>query len=141
MAPVLAPVPQLETAASELRLAAESSQLGTARRHVEAAAARLGLLPAVAARFVYAVNEAVTNAIRHGAPDAQGLIRLCTVIEDERLTVRVHDSGRFTMPKGTRGPTAEGGRGFPLMASFSDEVQIAVGPAGTTVSLSVSRLR
>jgi anti-sigma regulatory factor (Ser/Thr protein kinase) len=124
---------------SELRLRADSSRLRTARRHVESAAARVGLDSASSSQFVYAVNEAVTNAIRHGAPDAQGLIKLRTVIEDERLTVHVHDSGDFVAPTVPPGPRADHGRGFMLMARFSDEVRLNVRPGATTVTLSVER--
>lgn len=125
---------------SELRLAAESSRLRSARAHVERAAARIGLDPQVTARFVYAVNEAVTNAIRHGSPDHEGLIRLRTVIDDDRLTVHVHDSGNFALPLVPAGPGADHGRGFKLMARFADDVRLSVGPGATIVSLSVARL-
>lgn len=123
---------------NELRLPAESSRLQSARRHVERIAVTVGLDRASARRLVYAVNEAVTNAIRHGAPDAQGMIRLCTVIEDERLTVHVHDQGSFRLPTVESGPQAEHGRGFQLMASFADEVILSIRPGATTVSLSVA---
>jgi anti-sigma regulatory factor (Ser/Thr protein kinase) len=123
---------------SELELAADSSRLETARRSVEQAAAQVGLDAQASQRFVYAVNEAVTNAIRHGAPDSRGLIRLCTVIEDELLTVHVHDSGTFVGPTTAPGPLSEHGRGFGLMARFADQVRITTRPGSTTVSLSVS---
>ncbi|MGO9488328.1 MAG: ATP-binding protein [Solirubrobacteraceae bacterium] len=124
---------------AELHLPAESSRLAAARRHVEHAASRLGLDPARSSRFVYAVNEAVTNAIRHGAPDREGRIRLCTVVEDERLIVHVHDSGDFVLPDVRPGPEDDHGRGFPLMACFADEVLLSVRPGATTVSLSIAR--
>lgn len=123
---------------SELCLPPEPSRLRTARRHVEGAAARIGLDAEISTRFVYAVNEAVTNAIRHGAPDRKGLIRLRTVIEKERLTVHVHDSGTFAMPAAEPDPHAENGRGFTLMARFADEVRLSIGPGATVVSLSVA---
>jgi serine/threonine-protein kinase RsbW len=124
---------------SELRLTADSSRLRAARRHVERAATRVGLDPDRTSRFVYAVNEAVTNAIRHGAPDHKGLIRLRTVIEHERLTVHVHDSGEFVLPSVKPSPDADHGRGFTLMARFADEVLLSVRPGATVVSLTVAR--
>jgi len=124
---------------SELHLPADSSRLRTARRHVEHAAARVGLDPDRSSRFVYAVNEAVTNAIRHGAPDHKGLIRLRTVIENERLTVHVQDSGDFVAPAMPPGRDADHGRGFTLMARFADEVLLHVRPGATIVTLSVAR--
>lgn len=125
--------------AEELLLPAQSSWLRTARQHVERLVGGAGLDGERGARFVYAVNEALTNAIRHGAPDDEGRIRLCTVIEDERITVRVHDSGTFVMPASPARPDAESGRGFALMASFADEVRLNIRPGATTVSL-VARL-
>lgn len=126
---------------TELRLPAESSRLRTARRHVEETAARLGLDSERRTRFVYAVNEAVTNAIRHGAPDRTGSIRLRTVIDEERLTVHVHDSGSFKLPTAAYGPAGEGGRGFALMARFADEVRVSIRPGATIVSLSMAVTR
>ncbi len=120
-----------------LTLPADSSNLKTARHWVARAAASGGLDGDRAHRFVYAVNEAVTNAIRHGRPDARGMIRLYTVIEHQRVTIHVQDSGTFELPISEPDPAGEHGRGFPLMRRFADEVRLSVRPGATTVSLSV----
>src|SRR6202035_521229 len=56
----------------DLRLRCHPSELRHARCHVDEAAAEFGLGPAERYQFVFAVNEAVTNAIRHGEPDSDG---------------------------------------------------------------------
>ncbi len=119
----------------DLLLPAHSSWLQTARRHVELVAQRAGLDAQRSARFVYAVNEAVTNAIRHGKPDGEGRISLRTVLEDSSLIVHVRDSGSFSMPSTPPGQDAESGRGFALMSSFADEVRLDLRPGATTVTL------
>jgi serine/threonine-protein kinase RsbW len=125
---------------SELLLPARSSELGAARKYAGEAATAFGLDSDSSHDFVYAVNEAVTNAIRHGAPDAQGLIRLSVVADADRLTLAVRDYGTFvippTSPAVVPAPTSERGRGLGLMARFTDELRLSIRPGGTTVSLS-----
>jgi anti-sigma regulatory factor (Ser/Thr protein kinase) len=114
--------------------------LGVARRYAAAAAAAFGLDEDSCYELVYAVNEAVTNAIRHGAPDARGLIRLSVVVDTDRLTLSVRDYGTFVLPILKAAARSEHGRGLGLMAQFVDEVRLCIGPDGTTVSLSKVRL-
>lgn len=121
---------------SELRLPADRSELGAARKYVADVAAGLGFDPDTCFEFVYAVNEAVTNAIRHGASDENGLIHLRIVADGERLTFSVRDRGTFVMPVLDGSVSAEHGRGLALMASLVDEVQLEIEPGGTTVHLS-----
>ena len=123
----------------ELRLPADSSQLGAARRYAAEAAAAFGLDAASSSELVYAVNEAVTNAIRHGAPDAEGRIRVSVLADAERLTFVVRDCGTFLMPVHRPTPQSEHGRGLALMARFADEVHVSIRPGATAVSLSRAR--
>jgi anti-sigma regulatory factor (Ser/Thr protein kinase) len=126
--------------AQECLLLASSSQLASARAYVSEAATAFGFDTTSTYELVYAVNEAITNAIRHGAPDANGMIQLSVSDEGDVLSVTVHDSGTFEMPTpGGPAPGAEHGRGFALMASFADSVQVCIGAGGTTVSLSKGR--
>jgi pimeloyl-ACP methyl ester carboxylesterase len=53
----------------ELRLPAKASELGRAREYANQAAATFGFGAEDRFEFVFAVNEAVTNAIMHGAAD------------------------------------------------------------------------
>ena len=90
--------------------------------------------------FAFAVNEAVTNAIRHGRPDAHGDIHLSVSAHGDRLTFAVRDYGTFSgyAPIGVLG--ADCGRGFVLMARVMDAVQLCVGSGNTTVRLSKARV-
>jgi len=124
---------------SELPLPARRSELGAARQYAADGAEAFGLDEASCYEFVVAVNEAVTNAIRHGASDEQGLIHLSIVAHDDRLTFTVSDRGTFVMPDLDGSVGAESGRGLALMASLVDEVQLEIEPGGTTIRLSKAR--
>jgi serine/threonine-protein kinase RsbW len=127
-------------AIDELRLPAQPAKLGVAREYAHRAAAAFGLDADRCYEFVFAVNEAVTNAIRHGCPDAHGHIHLSVVADDDRLTFAVRDYGTFCgcAPIGAMG--ADRGRGFVLMARVADAVQLCVGGGNTTVLLSKARM-
>ncbi len=126
-------------ARSELQLPAERSELGAARKYAADSAAAFGLDADTCYEFVFAVNEAVTNAIRHGASDEHGLIHLSIVADADRLTFSVRDRGTFVMPILDGSMSADHGRGLALMASLVDEVQLEIEPGGTTVRLSKAR--
>ena len=126
-------------AESELHLPARRSELGAARKYAADVAAAFGLDADSCYEFVVAVNEAVTNAIRHGASDERGRIQLSVVADAERLTFAVRDRGTFVMPVLDGAVNSEHGRGLALMASLVDEVQLEIEPGGTTVRLSKAR--
>jgi anti-sigma regulatory factor (Ser/Thr protein kinase) len=119
----------------ELRLPAVPAQLVIAREHVERAALALGFDDRATHEIVFAVNEAVTNAIRHGKPDDTGTIGLLIEHDGDGLTVVVSDSGSFipSVPDGS--PMAEQGRGFVFMSSLMDQVDLVRCPEGTLVRL------
>jgi anti-sigma regulatory factor (Ser/Thr protein kinase) len=136
------PVVAQETArltTSELRLPAQPSALGAAREYVEEAAAAFGLDEEGRYDFAYAVNEAVTNAIRHGVPDDQGQICLVAVASGELLTLAVRDYGTFVLPVAESAVSSDHGRGLALMARLTDETRVSIEPGGTTVYLSKAR--
>jgi anti-sigma regulatory factor (Ser/Thr protein kinase) len=125
--------------AAELRMDAGASELGAARRYADAAAAACGLDSDDSYDFVYAVNEAVTNAIRHGSPDEHGQIVLSVLATEDRLSLSVRDFGTFVMPARSPQTGLEGGRGFALMERLVDDVQVQIDRHGTTVTLSKAR--
>jgi serine/threonine-protein kinase RsbW len=133
------PTETFSTSASELHVLARRSELGVARKYAEDVAAAFGLDEDSRYEFVYAVNEAVTNAIRHGASDEEDMIHMSIIADAERLTFAVHDQGTFVMPEVDGIETSEGGRGLALMASLVDEVDVHIDPGGTTVRLSKVR--
>jgi anti-sigma regulatory factor (Ser/Thr protein kinase) len=126
-------------AASELRLPALRSALDVARRYVGEVAAAFGFDADGCFELVFAVNEAVTNAIRHGAPDEQGSISLSVIADADRLTFVIRDCGTFAMPVLDADTSSEHGRGLALMANVMDEVQLDIKPGSTIVRLSKAR--
>lgn len=124
----------------EIALSAHPAELWTARRFFAAAAAEFGLAERSRYRATTAANEAVSNAIRHGAPFPEGVIYLGAAAEDDELVCTVHDGGSFELLGGAeRDPWSEQGRGLPLMSLLVDEVAIATGSEGTVVRLSTRR--
>jgi anti-sigma regulatory factor (Ser/Thr protein kinase) len=126
-------------AASELHLLAQRSELSAARKYAGDEAAAFGFDAGDCHDFVCAVNEAVTNAIRHGSSDEHGLIHLSIVADADRLTFAVRDHGPFVTPVLDASPSAEHGRGLALMAILVDEVRLEIEPSGTTLRLSKAR--
>jgi len=126
-------------AAGELRLPAQASELHRAREYADRAAANFGLHESERFEFVYAVNEAVTNAIRHGTADEAGTIGLRILVEDDRLMLEVRDRGPFVTARVENESLLDHGRGFALMAKLVDDVAVQAGPTGTSVRLAKRR--
>jgi anti-sigma regulatory factor (Ser/Thr protein kinase) len=122
--------------ASERRLPAQASELAAAREYARGAAAAFGLDDDRCYEFAFAVNEAVTNAIRHGRPDERGDIHLSVFADDDRLTFSVRDCGTFAASTFDRVTSSERGRGFALMTRLMDAVQLCAAPGSTTLRLS-----
>jgi anti-sigma regulatory factor (Ser/Thr protein kinase) len=106
---------------------------------VSDAAVEFGLGDADRRDLVFAANEAITNAIRHGGPDADGAIWVEVAADRDRLTVTVSDFGSFVSRPAEREPLAERGRGFTFMTRLVDEVRLSTGAGRTTVSLTQRR--
>jgi serine/threonine-protein kinase RsbW len=117
------------------RVPAVASALRRVRRHAEAAAADFGLGHDDRYAFVFAVNEAATNAIRHGRPDARGTIGVRFDAEGDTLICSISDSGCFRLASEDADPMAESGRGFLLMSELTDQVELSSTCHGTTVRL------
>jgi len=119
-----------------LRLPARASELKRAREFVAEAAAEFGLGARPCYEFVFAVNEAVTNAIKHGSPDTDGTIGLHIDADGDSLVCSVCDCGPFVPPTAKPDLTSgEGGRGFAFMSALMDEVELLVEPEATVVRL------
>jgi anti-sigma regulatory factor (Ser/Thr protein kinase) len=123
---------------SGLRLPARPSSLAAARRYSEQAACAFGMSAECCHEVAYAVNEAVTNAIRHGAPDDWGDITMSVLMDHDRLTIVVRDSGTFQLPSESSA-NSDHGRGLALMAALMDDVRVQVEPGSTTIYLTKSR--
>ena len=121
----------------ELWLRADASELRTARRFAESAAEDFGLDADARFRFTLAVNEAVANAIEHGAPSGDGRIQLRIASHRESLTFEVRDWGSFSVNMPTEGKLQERGRGLAMMATLVDEVDLKPSEGSTVVRLRV----
>jgi anti-sigma regulatory factor (Ser/Thr protein kinase) len=130
---------QTEQDTSELRLPARPAKLAAAREYAHEAAAAFGFDAECCYEVAFAVNEAVTNAIRHGRPDEHGYIHLSALADGERLTLAVRDCGTFAASAAASATNGESGRGFALMARLMDAVQLCVSSGSTTVRLSKAR--
>lgn len=91
-----------------------------------------------------AISEAVTNAIIHGYGEAEGVVEMHFLREEQKLTVKVIDEGNgmedvhtAMQPMYTTKPELErSGMGFTFMEAFMDEVTVASEPGrGTTVCM------
>lgn len=128
-----------EFAVREFSVPARAAELQHVRGQVREAAYEFGLGPTDRYHFVYAVNEAVTNAIQHGnwGPDATVDLRIDA--DGDVLICSVHDRGPFLNSPEPQDPLPEHGRGFAFMALLMDEVELSIGPHGTTVRLQKRR--
>jgi serine/threonine-protein kinase RsbW len=119
----------------ELRLPARPSELRRAREYADAAAAAFGLDAKRRYEIVFAANEAVTNAIRHGKPDEDGTIRMRITSVEDALSVEVCDRGSFVARVLDAEPLRDRGRGFQFMLGLVDAIQLSIAPGRTVVRL------
>jgi anti-sigma regulatory factor (Ser/Thr protein kinase) len=115
-----------------------ADQITTVRQEVEAIALRCGLDRQRASDWVTAVNELMTNAVRHGG--GAGRMR---VWHDGRLTCEVQDSGGgFTVADylgRAHRPTltSTGGMGLWIVQQMTDALTIESDGTGTTARISI----
>jgi anti-sigma regulatory factor (Ser/Thr protein kinase) len=119
----------------QLDLRADPSELSTARRFADAAAAGFGLADQDRFDFTFAVNEAVSNAIEHGRGSPEGTIRIHVAGAADVLVFRVEDYGTFAPKPPAVDAFPERGRGLAFMAAVVDEVDVRRGDGGTVVRL------
>lgn len=128
--------PAVSEAAELLALAFGADEITGTRHAVAAGAAAVGLAGQRLEGFVLAVNEVVTNAVRHGG--GRGRLRLWHGRDAVWCEVRDGGgSGRPDLLDGYRLPpsSATGGRGLWLARHLCDEVDLRTGEDGTTVRL------
>lgn len=121
---------------SLLSLEFDRDSVTEVRRLVLRSAQEAGLAGITLEDFVLAVHEAVTNAVRHGAPP-RGIVLWR---EPEALVCEITDSGPGIPPEvfqQSRPVTRfdHGGRGLWLMNRLA-ELDVRAGRDGTTVRLS-----
>jgi anti-sigma regulatory factor (Ser/Thr protein kinase) len=129
--------PLIEPAsAEEVRLTTDG--LSAIRALVAQRAGAAGLSPERIGDVVLAVNEVVTNSLRHGA----GRAALRIWWDEAELVCEVTDEGKIDLPlAGRQRPTIGGRSGYGLWIAnqLSDLVQLRSFPTGSVVRLHVSR--
>jgi anti-sigma regulatory factor (Ser/Thr protein kinase) len=123
----------------ELWLRAHPSELGEARAFADQQAREFGFGEEQRYGLTFAVNEAVSNAIEHGAPSRDGTVKICAVEEDRALAFYVWDWGRFSPDVPVPQALPERGRGLAFMAALVDEVDLRREGEATVVRLAKCR--
>jgi anti-sigma regulatory factor (Ser/Thr protein kinase) len=134
---MVAPAPPL--AAKDLWLISDPSQLWRARRFAEGAAKAFGFGEEDCYAFAFAANEAVSNAVEHGAPYDDGTVRLRIEEDGLELTFYVEDRGTFAPQVRTDDAISDRGRGLAFMAAVVDELEVKPVDEGTLVRLTKRR--
>jgi anti-sigma regulatory factor (Ser/Thr protein kinase) len=116
---------------------ASPDDLALLRRFLDHQTALAGSTADQCARLKLAVNELVTNTLRHTC--LGGVLRVWS--DEKRVTCEVTDHGR--LPRPVIGPPAApddptAGRGMHIVQELCDEVHIEAGPGQITARLSVS---
>ena len=131
------PVPAEPGAGRDLLVATLTREnLDEVRHRVTAVSGRHGLGADALSDWVTAVNELMTNAVRHGG----GTGRLCLAF-DGRLTCEVRDAGAGFAVSGHLGDrprpalSASGGMGLWIVAKMAEVLSVDSGPGGTTVRI------
>jgi anti-sigma regulatory factor (Ser/Thr protein kinase) len=109
------------------------------RQRVEQASRDAGLDPQRVGDWVTAVNELMTNAVRHGG--GRGRVRLW---RGDHLACEVSDGGAgfpaddYLARQERPEVTATGGMGLWIVRQLTDSLSIDSGPGGTTASITVA---
>jgi anti-sigma regulatory factor (Ser/Thr protein kinase) len=82
--------------------------------------------------ILYAVGEAVANAIEHGSAGPDGTFTFSVERSAKRLLIQVESNGCWKPFE----PNEEGGRGVPIMQALADHVNIVTSGEKTVVHLS-----
>jgi anti-sigma regulatory factor (Ser/Thr protein kinase) len=131
-------LPLLDPPASAEPFAFDADSLVECRRRVYWQGTRAGLGVARTNDLVLAVNEILTNSVRHGG--GTGVLRIWQ--DDGMLVCEVRDGGRIDDPLADRrrpGPDQTGGRGLWIANQLCDLVQLRSLADGSVVRVSMRR--
>ncbi|MER6595176.1 ATP-binding protein [Micromonospora purpureochromogenes] len=115
----------------------EQAQVTELRHSVTSCAHAAGLNGQRLDDFVLAVNELITNAVRHGG--GRGWLRLWRRADELVCEVSDHGAGISAQRLGDHrrpAPDTAGGWGLWLARELSDAMEVETSPAGTTVRIS-----
>lgn len=114
----------------------DQAQVTELRHSVTSCAHAAGLSGQRLDDFVLAVNELITNAVRHGG--GQGSLRLWREAAEVVCEVTDHGSGispRRLDDRSRPAPDTAGGWGLWLARELSDTMEVVTGEAGTVVRI------
>jgi serine/threonine-protein kinase RsbW len=109
--------------------------LAEGRGFIDRALAAAGYDAAERYQITVATNEAVSNAMEHGAPCDDGRFHLAATVESGSFVFSVRDCGEFEESSPLPDPVAERGRGFAFMNLLMDEVRLDARPGHTVLRL------
>jgi anti-sigma regulatory factor (Ser/Thr protein kinase) len=119
-----------------LSIPARLERLAEVREFVDHAASAAGFAEAERYEVKLALNEAVTNAIRHGSESPDDRVEILVSEHDGQLDLSVADSGVFVHRFELRRQLAEGGRGLAFIAELMDGLEVCPEYEGTTIRFS-----
>jgi ketosteroid isomerase-like protein/anti-sigma regulatory factor (Ser/Thr protein kinase) len=110
--------------------------LAEGRGFIDRALAAAGFDAATRYQITVATNEAVSNAMEHGAPCDDGRFHLAASVESGSFVFSVRDCGQFEdSPSPLPDPVAERGRGFAFMNLLMDDVRLEARSGHTLLRL------
>jgi len=116
---------------ARLQITAHLDELGQVRQFVEETAVSLTHDPQTISDIVLAVDEAVTNIIRHGYQHQAGIIELAIRYQPNRLEIKLWDEAPAFDPTQMVPPNpdiplsqrAPGGMGIHMIRQLTDDLQ------------------
>jgi anti-sigma regulatory factor (Ser/Thr protein kinase)/ketosteroid isomerase-like protein len=110
--------------------------LSEGRGFIDRALAAAGFDAGARYQITVATNEAVSNAMEHGAPCDDGNFHLAATVESDSFVFSIRDCGEFEhTPAPEPDPVAERGRGFAFMNLLMDDVRLEARPGHTVLRL------
>jgi anti-sigma regulatory factor (Ser/Thr protein kinase)/putative methionine-R-sulfoxide reductase with GAF domain len=114
-----------------VRLPAQPSMLAEARQRIRTWLLAEDVPREEVDRIVLACTEACANAIEHAYRPGPAFFEIEGRTDDGDFVLKVRDTGSWRAPRGRHR-----GRGFTLIESLMDDVEVNTGTAGTEVSMS-----
>jgi anti-sigma regulatory factor (Ser/Thr protein kinase) len=110
--------------------------LAEGRGFIDRALSEAGFDAGTRYQITVASNEAISNAMEHGAPCEDGYLHLAATVSDGSFVFSVRDCGEFEQtPPPAVDPVAERGRGFACMNLLMDDVRLDARPGETVLRL------
>jgi anti-sigma regulatory factor (Ser/Thr protein kinase)/ketosteroid isomerase-like protein len=110
--------------------------LSEGRGFIDRALSAAGFDAGTRYQLTVATNEAVSNAMEHGAPCGDGHFHLAATVEGGSFVFSVRDCGEFAHAASPApDPVAERGRGFAFMNLLMDDVRLDARPGETVLRL------